>query len=144
MAIGTLADVHATWNGHALAQQVNRALGQGVHAAAAFLASRVRELVSVPAPRRRVVGRRGKVAGLTYYRATTPAVPGAPPRKLSGQLRRNVTSERVDDTTARVGVPLGPVPYARRLELEGHPYLAVALKRWEAALREIMTGQRRY
>src|SRR4051812_1245627 len=90
--------------------EVSRNIGRGLLAGAIFLTARVKEVLSVPAPRRRVLAR----SGAYYYRATTPATPGAPPRKLSGRLRASADYQLLPGgTEARVG---SPVVYARRLE----------------------------
>lgn len=70
-----------------IAEQVQRRANSGVKNAAVFLAARIKETVSVPAPRKRVVSSLGDIS----YRATAKAIPGAPPRKLSGKLRQSVT-----------------------------------------------------
>jgi phage gpG-like protein len=125
--------------------EAERLAGRGIRAAAIFLANRVKEIVSVPAPRRiAIAGKRAKWVppGTRYYVATTPAIAGAPPRKLSGQLRRSITWEyREDIQTARVGTN---IVYGRRLELgfprghKPHPYLSVALERHKGQLATII------
>ncbi len=136
MAIKTLADVDVRWSSHELADEVKRSLGKGLKAAAIFLSSRVKELISVPAPRVRVLGKRGKAAGVIYYRATTPATPGAPPRKLSGRLRTSIAYEvDADGLEARVGTN---VKYARRHEYGGHAFLVPTLDRWRGELAGII------
>lgn len=127
-----------------LADQVQRAAGKGLDAARVFLTSRVKETLSVPAPRVRVKTTTGDV----YYRATVPATPKAPPRKLSGRLRTSVTSERLSERLAIVGAkarsPAG-FNYPRFHELRGaadysgeHPFLVPTAWRWRKALLEIM------
>lgn len=107
-------------------REVLKNLGRGLEAGAIFLKARVKETLSVPAPRKRVLGKRGKNAGVYYYRATTPATPGAPPRKLSGRLRSSITHEMSNDgLTARVGTN---VEYAQHLEEGGHAYLITTLE----------------
>ncbi len=119
-----------------IADEAARAAGKGIQAAAIFLTSRIKELISVPAPRVRVLGKRGKAAGILYYRATTPATPGAPPRKLSGTLRQGVTVEMsADGLSATVGAG---VPYARRHEFGGHAFLRPSLERWQGELAAII------
>jgi phage gpG-like protein len=138
MAIGSQDDVSALWASQKLADEIRRALGRGLEAAAIFLAQRTKELISVPAPRVRIFGQRGNVEGVKYYRAKTKATPGAPPRKLSGVLHASITWEKKADSgeiVARVGTN---VEYARRLEYEGHSYLHPALTRWRDRLKEIM------
>jgi hypothetical protein len=86
--------------------QVTRAAGRGVQAASRFLAGRIKEALSVPAPRRAVRASPlpgQKRGGILYYRATTPAIPGAPPRKLSGRLRTSVVATTLSPTAAAVG-----------------------------------------
>lgn len=89
-----------------ITQQVQRGAGKGLAAAVPFIASRVREAVSVPAPRRAVRGlpqggaRKGPIL---YYRATTRAIQGAPPRKLSGKLRQSVWGKMITPTKAVIG-----------------------------------------
>ena len=87
------------WNA-AIDAEVKRLVGRGVKVAASHLAKRIKQTLSVPAPRRRVQSK----AGTYYYRATTKATPGAPPRKLSGRLRASIAYEvDADGVTARVG-----------------------------------------
>lgn len=129
MAIGSLADVQAVWKGDALKQEVRRAAGRGLRAAAVFFSARVKEILSVPAPRKIVHGKTG-----AYYRATTPAIPGAPPRKLSGRLRASIAYE-VGTERARVGTN---VIYARRHERGTHPFLVPALMAHKGNLATII------
>lgn len=137
MAIKTLADVQTVWNGDKVKAQIKRASGKGVLAAAVFYESRLKEILSVPAPRRTVKGRRGRNTGLTYYRATTPATRGAPPRKLSGELRRRQTHEvRDNGRSVRVG---SNVVYAGPLEKRlNHRYMVPTLLRFKGALVAIV------
>jgi hypothetical protein len=128
-------------------EEVNRLEGRGLAAAAHFLANRIREELSVPAPRVRVLGRRGKMAGVMYYRATTRAIPLAPPRKLSWRLRASIVVEFSKDMKrVRVGIN---VIYSRRLE-QGfppgknvHPYLRTVLTRYRAQLERILQRYRK-
>jgi hypothetical protein len=102
--------------------EAQRIAGRGLRAAASHLANCFKEVLSVPAPRRRVQSRTGEV----YYRATTPASPGAPPRKLSGRLRAAQTRQTVSPTRERVG---SNVAYARRHERGDHPFMLPTLAR---------------
>lgn len=63
--ISAVADVHYYWNSQEIAEEVNRGIGRGIKAAAIFLASRIKELLSVPAPRVRLEAHDGTI----YYRA---------------------------------------------------------------------------
>lgn len=135
-----------------ISQQVKRAAGKGLNAARIFLTARIKETLSVPAPRIRVKSPGGDIS----YRATTPAIPGAPPRKLSGRLRGSVTSEMQGESRAVIGVsakgmpsvksPMG-FPYPAYHELKGlgamsgqHPFLIPTVVRWRSAIRKIMGG----
>lgn len=100
---------------------IRPALVRALTAGAVLLTGRVKETLSVAAPRKRVTSRKG----VRYYRATTPAVKGAPPRKLSGRLRASITYRvDADGLVARVGTG---VVYARRHELGDHPFLVPTL-----------------
>lgn len=138
---------------HRIAVQVQRRAATGVQAAAVFLAARLKEVLSVPAPRKRVQDR----AGNFYYRATTRAIRGAPPRKLSGKMRQGVTytiaapinlGKKVA-MASTVGLkarsPKG-FNYPRALEHRGHPYFWKTVQRWRPSLavivgRAIRTGR---
>lgn len=104
-----------------------------VERAAIHLAGATRQTLSVPAPRRRVVSARG----VAYYRATTPATPGAPPRKLSGRLRTSTTwAPLPDGTGCRVGTNL---VHGRPLETWlNHPFLSVTFQQELPALQRLM------
>jgi hypothetical protein len=89
--------------------QVTRSVGKGLNAGRIFLTSRIKETLSVPAPRIRIQTPAGEV----YYKATTPATPGAPPRKLSGRLRTSVTSKMLGTFTAVIGANARGRPTAK-------------------------------
>ena len=106
----------------------------GMNAAMRVLKNEVVELMTAatsanPPKRRRVVSRTGAI----YYRARVPAIPGAPPRKLSGQLiqKIGINVEVVNQGTGQdiMGKAGSNQVYARRLQYEGHPYLDVAFDR---------------
>lgn len=80
--------------------EVSRIVGRGLWAAGLFLQARMRELVSVPAPRKRVKTRAG---GFTW-RARTPATPGAPPRKITGSFRSKIMVRKLDGWRVQIGV----------------------------------------
>jgi hypothetical protein len=115
-------------------EEVRRLAGRGVEAGAIFLKARIKETLSTPVPRRRVK-RRIRGASVLTYVAATPATPGAPPRKLSGQLRASVDYIMLSDQRALVGV--GKV-YGRRHELGTHPFLVPTTQRYWPALASIM------
>jgi hypothetical protein len=117
--------------------EVLRITGRGVQSAGYFLSARVKELISVPAPRRIVIaGPNSKTPGLRYYVATTKAKPGAPPRKLSGRGRANVAAEYDEMTnTSRVGVNL---KYMGAHERGTHAFLLPSLVQWGAEIGRIV------
>lgn len=57
--------------------------------------------------------------GTTYV----ASAPGQPPASVTGKLRQNINASRVEsdgrEVSAKVGVDLAVVPYARRLEFGG-------------------------
>jgi phage gpG-like protein len=140
-----------------IAGQIARGAGKGLNAGRAFLVSRIKEALSVPAPRRAIRGapRPGKKLGpIIRYVATTPARPGAPPRKLSGRLRTSVTSVMIGDNIAVIGTNAraDPTPkypggfnYPLYHEIKGvykrsgnHPFMAPTARKWRGALAVII------
>lgn len=141
-------------------QQLKRGAGKGVEAAARFLTARVKETVSVPAPKKAIRGTPtpGKKLGpILGYRATTPAIPGAPPRVLSGRLRQGVGHKMLGTHRAVVGVHARAVPTAKHpdgfnypkhhevgqggsLGDGDHPFILPTVRKWRKAL-QILVGQ---
>jgi hypothetical protein len=81
-------------------REVKGNLARGIKAVNLFLVAKIREARSKPAPRRKVKSR----SGATYYVASTPATPGAPPRLVTARGRGAVTSSFDPATlTGRVG-----------------------------------------
>lgn len=118
------------WNGDRVTREVEQIGNRRLVAAAVYLAGKVKENLSVPAPRRLVKSPRGH-----YYRATTPATPGAFPRKLSGKLRRDVTYQIVRPGVVRIGVI---TIYARRLGATGHEFMLRTLKAEQGPIERIL------
>lgn len=86
----------------------------------ADIARELKIVLSVPAPR---------VPGSKPPRAATKAIPGAPPRKLSGRGRAAV-SYRVERTNDGVTVWVGNnVVYMGHWEYNGHPWLRKTIER---------------
>ena len=128
---------------------------RGLDRARKFLEAKVKEAVSTPAPRKLVKPRDGSAP---YYRATTPATPGAPPRMVSGNLRDKVTS-RMDgprralvQSTARsrpskaypAGFPYGQFHERRMLgkaRSGEHPYVKVTADRHRAELKSLISSE---
>lgn len=118
-------------------ERLQKSLVRGLKKGCIHMTNETKKLISVPAPRRRVVARDGSI----YWRATTPATPGAPPRKLSGNLRRSVTYT-VDENEfiGRIGTN---VNYGRFLEYRNHPWLRVILQRELARATQIVIDELR-
>lgn len=138
-----------------IAQQVQRGAGKGLQAAVTFLASRIRETLSVPAPRVAIRGTPlpGKKKGpILYYRAKTRAIQGAPPRKLSGKLRQSVWSKMLTPTKAVIGTNARSYPtnrhprgvnYPAILELSSNPrrrhaFIMPTIRKYAREIRTIM------
>jgi len=119
-----------------IAEQVRAGAGKGLNTFRVFLIARVKEELSVAAPRRRARARDRTI----YYVATTRAIPGAPPRKLSGRLRASVTSRMVSKTRAVIGTN---VKYGKYLELgRRHPHkFFEPIARRHAADGAVMIGR---
>lgn len=121
--------VQIGWDGGTVEQKIRQMAGRGLQVATIHLSNRVRQAVSVPAPRRR--------SSTGRYVATSKASPGAPPRKLSGQLRRSIAWQMYKfNTVGRVGTN---VVYGRPLETwMNHSYLFYSLKKAQGELTTIM------
>ena len=118
-------------------KDIESALKRGLTKGCIHMTNETKKLISVPAPRRRAVARDGSI----YWRATTRATPGAPPRKLSGNLRRSVTYV-VDDKefVGRIGTNIN---YGRFLEYRDHPWLRVILRRELARASQLVIEELR-
>lgn len=122
-------------------REVKANIGKGINAARFFLVARVKETVSVPAPRRRMPD--------GSYRATEPATPGAPVRKLSGRLRMGLSSVLVNENKFAVGSnarsPAGfRYPAYHEVKTPGkpgsgqHKYIAPTVKKYRNELAKIL------
>jgi len=107
------------WYGPKVMADIKKSASRGTEAAAIFLVNALKKTLSIPAPRIAVVGVRGVRKGIRYYRATTRATPGAPPRKLSGDMRGSITY-RMSGEKAWVGTNLTPYPEVH--EKGDHPW----------------------
>ena len=120
----------ASNNSAAVASSIMSQAQKALQAATIYVSGRVKEEISVPAPRRLVQ------SNPPYYVATVKATPGAPPRKLSGQLRRSIAWEmRNGGNTGRVGTN---IIYGRNLERQNHPYLSTAISKNKDAIVRIL------
>jgi hypothetical protein len=127
--------------------QIEKSIGKGVNAARMFLVARVKEELSVPAPRKIVTDR----VGNKYYRATTKAIKGHPPRKLSGKLRMSVFSKMVTPTIFVIGAKAKSdkgFNYPRYLDKKGfgaksgqHPFMMPTYRKWKKELQIIIGGK---
>ena len=104
-----------------------------LRAAAQHFNAKVKVKLSVAAPKRRVRGR----SGAFYYVATTKATPGAPPRLITGHLRRSTETEMVNSLVYRVH---NYAIYGRKHEVENHKYLTPTLREELPTLRRIVGG----
>ena len=152
------------WDEVRVVADLMAAAGRGIAAAAIFLTERIKEFISVQAPRRivdRVIGQQsGKTLIRRKYLAKTRATPGAPPRRLSGALRRKINWTMLASmVAARVGVfargelimierenevilqsktgeEIGR--YARRHEYGNHPFIGPMIAAWMGELVTII------
>jgi len=99
-----------------------------------FLVEKTKEILSVPAPKTLVKPR----FGAPYYRALTPATPGAPPRKLSGALQASIYGVVRGNGTHSWGVVGTDLIYGAPLEKRNHPFVTLAMKRYGNHLRMIL------
>lgn len=130
-------------------KQVDKSAGRGLNAARVFLTARIKEALSVPAPRKAVRAAPlpgQKKGGILYYRAATPATVGAPPRKLSSRLRTSTTSAMLTTNTAVIGSKARGNPTVSRPEgmnyplyheQHDHPFIAPTVERWKKELVKI-------
>ncbi len=152
------------WYGWDTMRQIQKRLENRVKAACIYLTGEVKQVISVPAPRKRVQVNtlfRSRTVSVTFnpatvtatpmmasrktimYVATTRATPLAPPRKLSGNLRRHIMWEVrtvADEVIGRVG---SNVHYARRLEMDPkhpHKYLVPTLMSRLTQINAILKG----
>jgi hypothetical protein len=137
-----------------ISSQVKRATSKGLGAASIFLVSRVKETLNISAPKVKVIGKTGALAGITYYRALTPATAGAPPRKLSGALQKSVVSENRGDNTVVIGTTARSLPtrkyprginYGKFHEIKGsgkrsgqHPFVVPTVEKYKKELATIV------
>lgn len=144
-----------------IVEQTEKAAGKGVEAAVRFLAARVKETLSIAAPKKAVRGMPmpGKKLGpILYYRVTTPAFPGAPPRLVSGRMRLGVAHRMERPLLGIVGVhargePSNNYPggfnYPKHHEVGDteelgkgeHPYLLPTVKKYRKELKRILKAE---
>lgn len=135
-----------------IAQQVVKGASKGLVAVRPFIVARVKEALSVPAPRKRHKDAEGNIC----YKATTRALPGAPPRKLSSRLRTSMVGLLSNENkTLTIGTNARGNPtkkftkgfnYPRFHELGGegslgggkHPFLVPTVRKWKKQIAEIV------
>ncbi len=110
--------------------RMNAEVARRLTRCAAYFAKELKVVLSVPAPRR--ISRTGR----PY--AATPAIPGAPPRKLTGRGRASIAWVLAPDKrSSAVGTN---VIYMRVHETYDHKYVAPTLRRVRVRLEEILRG----
>jgi phage gpG-like protein len=120
------------WNGDAALRQIHDTTARRIEAGLILIQNEAKTVLSVAAPRTRVKSAKG----VMYYRATTPATKGAPPRKLSGRLRASVGREMDrQGLKGRVGTN---VIYGRVHEFRDHKWLSVAIKNLGSRLEQVL------
>lgn len=129
------------WYGPECTLKLRAAVGIRFDKAARTLRDYIREKLSVPNV---VIGwNRMKYGPIKGTRGSQPSKPGEYPRKLTGNLRRNVQSETDREAlVARVGTN---VPYGKYLELGTRkmlprPWLSRGLTEIWSTLRKIVGG----
>ena len=145
----------------AVQKKLLKATAKALKAAGRLLEAEVKKTLNVPAPRKRVKPRDGSPP---YWRATTAAAPGAPPRRVSGDLRKSVKAVLKGPLQLHVVVPVRSKPrgsrpggfrYGRYHEVAGlgkksgmHPFLRPTWQRVKpnflTVLRRNVTAELRY
>lgn len=133
-------------------EQARRGAGKGVRAAGPFLLGRIKETLSVPAPRKRTKDALGNIA----YVATAPAKQNAPPRKLSGRLRSSGIWRLITKLVGMIsfnakGMPSKKYPggfpypaYHERKDFKGfkasgkHQFIAPTVKKYGRELKKML------
>lgn len=129
-------------------REVERTVGQRVHAAAIHLQGVIRQMISTPS---RTVGQReitrgknkGKMKQVLGRRGSNRSKPDEPPHKDFGTLRRSIAVDfDAANLRARVGSNL---PVSRFLELgtrrlAARPFLRKALVEQQAKIEQIIRG----
>lgn len=121
------------WSGPQALAQIKAEVNKRIEAGCVLIQNDLKQVLSVPAPRKRVLSK----SGVIYYRATTPAIPGAPPRKLSGRQRSSITREMDrENLSGKVGTNVKPYP--RYHEEHDHPFVSVTLVRVRGDLERVL------
>ncbi len=136
-----MADIQ--WNGEAVKTAIRAEMARRLQAAAVVVQNEARLLLSVPGTIPAGGGGRDKKGRSRRVYGSNPSLPGEPPRKQYGHLRRSVARE-VDrlSLTARVGTNL---KYGRWLELgtsrglAARPWLRRALSQARQQITAILS-----
>jgi phage gpG-like protein len=133
------------WYGREIEIQIHKVLAMRLAAAAYALKNYIQTRLSVPnvimqAGSKYAAGRGKAVRGT---RGRAPSAPGEYPRKLTGQLRRNIGVE--NDPTALVSRVGTNVVYGRHLELgtkrmRRRPWMTMAVQEMSTTIRQILGG----
>ncbi len=127
------------WHGPAVQAAIRAEMARRLSAATVIVLNRARELLSVSGTSKGAAGRNAKGQFQRVYGAN-PSLPGEPPRKQRGHLRRSLARE-VNALVGRVGTNLN---YGRWLELgtkkmAARPWLRRALTECRAAIRSLIS-----
>lgn len=131
------------WNGEAVKAAIRAELAKRLRTAATEVQNEARQLLNVPGTIPIGGGGRNKKGQFRRVYGAAPSLPGEPPRKQRGHLRRSVAIE-VDklSLTARVGTNL---KYGRWLELgtsrglAARPWLRRALSQARQQITAILS-----
>lgn len=122
------------WTPREIAVMAKNKAGEGLKAAAEFYKVLLRQAISVQAPYVVYFSKKGK----PRYRALTEATPGAPPRRVSGNLLRRTAMDF--DSAANVARVFTDVNYGAMLEKSGHPWFVPTLIKNLAAIGQVAGG----
>jgi hypothetical protein len=117
-----------------LMNEVDRRAERALSAGAILFVNEVKQTLSVAAPRRMAVSKRG----IRYPVARTRATPGAPPRLITGRLRASIAWQflwQPDGPIVRIGTNL---VYGRVHERGRHPYLVPTWQRVGSRVLAVM------
>lgn len=126
---------HLRWDGDAVQARIRAATARRIAAACILVTNRAKQLLSV-------AGTGAGPGGKRHY-GSNPSLPGEPPHKQFGHLRRSVTREL--DAARLVGRVGTNLKYGRWLELgtakiAARPWLRRALAECRAAIRAIFAA----
>jgi len=122
------------WTPREIQVMAENQAGEGLKACAKFFQTVLRQTISVQAPYVVHFSKTGKPS----YRALTKATPGAPPRRVSGNLMRRVAMD-FDDAN-NVAYVFTDVDYGAKHEKGDHPWMLPTLKKNLEVLGQVAGG----